>query len=392
MGASMALAGLASCRRWPVEELAPYAHRPAGRMDGVPVHNATAYEVGGMGHGVVAVSVDGRPIKVDGNPTHPLTKGASDAYLQATVLNVYDPDRSRTPVVRNGTARDEKSWADFAAAISGADKGAGMVILTEASRSPSVAAMRKRLSGAQWFEYEAVSCDNQRAGAQAVFGRPFVAVPQLDKASVIVSIDSDFLSGNTLAIKYNRDFAAGRQLKDGVTQGKTMNRLYVVETGFTITGSMADHRRSVKPSEIPIVLAALGAKLGMGTGPSLNAELTEFVEALAAAINPNDPGNEGKAVIVAGDHLPAEIHAAVAALNSLLRAPVSYYDQPEDPRGEKGWTPHAEQLQAFVQAAAGASTVLILGANPVLTAPRDIDVAGASQKSQALHPRRFLRR
>src|ERR1700744_2651931 len=87
MGASMALAGLASCRRWPAEDLAPYAHRPAGRMDGVPVHYATAYEIGGMGTGVIAVSVDGRSIKVDGNPTHPLSKGASDAYLQASILN-----------------------------------------------------------------------------------------------------------------------------------------------------------------------------------------------------------------------------------------------------------------------------------------------------------------
>ncbi|MGN6370249.1 MAG: TAT-variant-translocated molybdopterin oxidoreductase [Phycisphaerae bacterium] len=382
MGASMALAGLASCRRWPVEDLAPYAHRPAGRMDGVPVHYATAYEIGGMGHGVIAVSVDGRPIKVDGNPQHPLTKGASDPYLQASVLNVYDPDRSRTPVQRNGNSRTEKTWTEFASAIGGADKtGAGMVILTEASRSPSVAAMRKRLPQAQWFEYEAVSGDNQRAGAQMAFGRPLIAVPQLDRASTIISIDFDFLAGNPLAIKFNRDFAAGRQLKDGVTQGKTMNRLFVVETGFTITGSMADHRRAVKPSEIPGVLMAIADAMN-GKEPAGDKELAEFVTTVAKAINPNDPGDEGKAVIVAGPHLPAEVHAAVAALNSLLRAPVTYYDQPEDPRGENGWTPHSQQLQQFVQAAAGASTVLIIGANPVLTAPSDIDVAGALKKAK----------
>ena len=353
-------------------------------MDGVPVHYATAYEFCGVGHGVIAVSVDGRPIKVDGNPTHPLTKGASDTYLQASVLNLYDPDRSRTPVLRSGTARDEKTWADFTAAIGGVDKsGAGMVILTDASRSPSVAAMRKRLPQAQWFEYEAVSCDNQRAGAQAVFGRPLMAVPQLDKASVIISIDSDFLAGNPLAIKFNRDFAAGRQLKDGVTSGKTMNRLFVVETGFTITGSMADHRRAVKPSEIPGVLMAIADAVNSGKAPTGDRELVEFITTIAEAIKPNDPGEEGKAVIIAGAHLPAEVHAAVAVLNSfILRAPVSYYDQPEDPRGETNWTPHAQQLQAFVQAAAGASTVLILGANPVWTAPSDIDVAGALKKAK----------
>ncbi|HUO08630.1 MAG TPA: TAT-variant-translocated molybdopterin oxidoreductase [Phycisphaerae bacterium] len=383
MGASMALAGLASCRRWPAEDLAPYAHRPVGRMDGVPVHYATAYEVGGFGVGVIAVSVDGRPIKVDGNPQHPLSKGASDTYLQASVLNVYDPDRSRTPVSREGGNRTEKSWEQFAVAVKGLDKtGAGMVILTEASRSPSVAAMRKQFSQAQWFEYEPVSYDNQRAGMMSVAGRPLVAVPQLDKANVIVSIDSDFLSGDPLSIKYNRDFAAGRQLKDGVTKDKTMNRLFVVESGFTITGSMADHRRSAKPSEIPGVLAAIAAKLGAGSGPSLSRELAEFVDAVAAAINPSVPGDEGKAVVVAGHHLPPEVHAAVAVINSLLRAPVSYYDQPEDPRGEKGWTPHSEQIKAFAQAAAGASTVLILGANPVLTAPVDLNITDAIKKAK----------
>ena len=211
MGASMALAGLTSCRRWPAEQLAPYAHRPAGRMDGVPVHYATAYEMGGMGIGVVAVSVDGRPIKVDGNPTHPLSKGASDAYLQASILNVYDPDRSRGVVSRADGARLDKTWANVAGVAGKLPaNGAGMVILTEASRSPSVAAMRKKFAQAQWFEYESASGDNQRAGAMAVCGRPLRAVPDLSKAAVIVSIDADLFAGVPLSIKYSRDSAAGR--------------------------------------------------------------------------------------------------------------------------------------------------------------------------------------
>ncbi len=368
MGASMALAGLTSCRRWPAENLAPYAHRPVGRMDGVPVHYATAYEMGGMGVGVLAVSVDGRPIKVDGNPTHPLSKGASDPYLQASILNVYDPDRSRGVVCREGGKREEKPWTGAIAS------NAKVVVLTEASRSPSVAAMRKKLPQAQWFEYEAISCDNQRTGAQAVFGRPLRAVPDLSKASIIVSIDADLFAGDPLSIKYNRDFAAGRQLKEAPKPGQTMNKLFVIESGFTITGSMADHRRGVKPSQIPAFVAALASKLGLGNASAgLNKDLAELVDVLGKELS---PGGEGKVVLVAGARQSPEVHAAVAAINAAIGAPVAYYADAEDPRPDQGWTPHSQQIQAFAAAAKGADVVLVLGCNPVLTAPADLDIAG----------------
>jgi molybdopterin-containing oxidoreductase family iron-sulfur binding subunit len=374
MGASMALAGLTSCRRWPSEHLAPYAHRPTGRMDGVPVHYATAYEMGGMGIGVLAVSVDGRPIKVDGSPTHPLTKGASDAYLQASVLNLYDPDRSRGVVSRVSGGRVDKTWSDVPKLPA---NGAGVVILTEASRSPSMAAMRKKLPQAQWFEYEAVGGDNQRAGAQAVFGRPFRAVPDLSKATVIVSIDADLFAGDPLSVKYSRDFAAGRQLKSAPKGDTTMNKLFVVESGFTITGSMADHRRAVRPSEIPAVVAALGAKLGVGSAAGTIApEVGEFVEVLAKEIQ------AGKGVLVAGWRQSPAVHAAVAMINAKIGAPVAYYADAEDPRPDAGWTPHSEQIKAFVTAAAGAAAVVVIGANPVLTAPSDLDIAGVLSKAK----------
>ncbi len=379
MGASMALAGLTSCRRWPAEQLAPYAHRPAGRMDGVPVLYASAYEIGGLGFGVLAVSVDGRPIKVDGNPTHPLSKGASDAYLQASVLNVYDPDRSRAVVLRTGGSRVEKTWADVASVASGLKaNGAGMVILGEASRSPSVAAMRKKFSQAQWFEYEAISHDNQRAGAQMVFGRPLRAVPDLSKASVIVSIDADLFHGDPLSIKYSRDFAAGRQLKAAPKGGETtMNKLFVVESGFTITGSMADHRRGVKPSEIAGIVGAIAAKLGLGGVAGTNdKDVLAFIDTLVKELK------EGKGVFVAGGRLPAEAHAAVAAINAAIQAPVDYYADAEDPRAEAGWTGHSEQIKAFAAAAAGADAVLVIGANPVLSAPADLDIAGVLKKAK----------
>jgi molybdopterin-containing oxidoreductase family iron-sulfur binding subunit len=390
MGASIALAGLVSCRRWPDDKLAPYAHRPANRMDGVPVHYASAYEVAGIGHGVVAVSFDGRPIKVDGNPTHPLTAGGSDPYLQASILNVYDPDRSRGPVQRADGKRTDTNWEDFAAALHAAvpagNGGAGLVVLAEASRSPSVARLRAQLPQAKWFEYEVVSNDNQRAGLLQYGGRPLRAVPSLDQARVIVSIDADLFQAEPLAIKYNRDFAAGRKLRDNTKAGSAdMNRLYVVETRYSITGSMADHRRGVKPSEIPAVLSALAAALGVAGGKAEGApeSVKEFLSTLAADIK---AAGNAKTVFIAGhDHSP-EVHAAVAALNAAVAAPVDYFAEAEDPRPEGSWAGHADQLKRFVDAAPGAAAILLLGTNPLLTAPPDLKIADLLKNAKlAIH-------
>jgi molybdopterin-containing oxidoreductase family iron-sulfur binding subunit len=391
MGASMALAGLASCRRWPVENLAPYAHRPANRMDGVPVHYATAYEMCGMGRGVLAVSYDGRPIKADGNPSHPLTGRMSDIYLQATLLNMYDPDRSRGVSKLGEKGREQASWEEFAAYVKRTVKpnGAGMVVLSEASRSPSVAALRKRFGEAKWFEYEPFGSDNQRAGAMSVFGRPLRAVPRLHDAAVIVSIDADLFTGDPLSIKYNRDFASGRQLREHTGEGgsaanATMNRLYVVESGFTTTGAIADHRRGVKPSAIPGILGALAAGLGQGgnvTVATMDKSLQDFVNAVSADVK----ANAGKAVFVAGARQSPDVHAAVAAINAGINAPVDYYADPEDPRAEQGWTGSAEQIKAFAAAAAGADLIVVIGSNPVLTAPRDVDIAGVLGRKPSIH-------
>jgi MoCo/4Fe-4S cofactor protein with predicted Tat translocation signal len=373
MGASMALAGLASCQRWPEEKLAPYAHRPANRMDGVPVHYATAFERGGMGQGIVAVSFDGRPIKVDGNIEHPLNQGASDIFLQGTVLDVYDPDRSRSPVERKGGKRTENSWSAFEAATKNLDVKS-LVVLSEASRSPSVARLRRALvtAGAKWFEYEAISSDNQRAGAKLAFDRPLRAVPKLADAAIMVSLDADLFHGEPLSIKYSRDFAKGRQLRDSAKAAEaTMNRLYVIESGFSITGAIADHRRGAKPSEIGAVTAALAAAVAGGNAEAAPKEIAELVAKIAADLN----ANKGKAVVVAGSRQPAEVHAAVAGINAAINGTVDYFAEPEDPRADADWTTHAQQLNAFVAAAAGAAHVLVIGANPVLTAPADLKIA-----------------
>ncbi len=399
MGASMALAGLAGCRRWPADKLMPYAHRPVNRSDGVPVHYATAMELGGMGVGLVATSFDGRPIKVDGNPLHPLSAGSATTLMQASVLDVYDPDRSRGVTKRAelrgrggdgpGDApamrRTASNWSEFAAFAKESIKpdGAGLVVLSEASRSPSVAAMRKQFPAAKWFEYEAVSNDHQRAGAMLAFGRPLRASPLLDKASVIVSIDADLFGGDVACTKYGRDFAAGRKLHEAPVAGATMNRLWVVETGFTNTGSMAEHRRGVKPSEIAGIVAAIAGAAGVpGVGAgNVDGELKTFIAALAKDLLENP----GAAVVVAGGGVAPEVHAMVAAINTAIGAigkTIEYYAEPEDPRDEKEWSGHAEQIKAFATAAVGADAVLIIGANPVYSAPADLKITEAIAKAK----------
>ena len=196
-----------------------------------------------------------------------------------------------------------------------------------------------------------------RGSARPILGRPLRAVPRLDEAAVIVSVDAD-LFGPTepLSVKYNRDFATGRMLRDSTKAGEAaMNRLYVLESGFTITGSMADHRRAVKPSAIPAVVAAIAANIGLAQQADVLTDraVTDFVTKLGQDVQEAMAAGK-KAVFVAGSRQPAEVHAAVAAINGKLGAPVDYYAEPEDARAEQGWTGHAEQLKAFVTAAAGA--------------------------------------
>ena len=265
MGASLGLAGLAAtgCIRLPEEKLAPYAHRPENRMPGTPVSYATAYELGGVAQGLLVTSYDGRPIKVEGNPSHPLNAGAADTAAQASVLEVYDPDRSfgvlkKTlfrgdggdgPESKPGSGLVTSSWDEFHKEFIQkipAD-GVGFCVLSEASSSPSFAAMREKLQKkfpkAEWFEYEPVSDDNIREGTKAALGKDVLPVVDLKDAKVIVSLDADlFGDGSPLAIKHARDFAAGLRLLYDKNKQKEMNRLYVIESLHTITGASADHR------------------------------------------------------------------------------------------------------------------------------------------------------
>ncbi|MBK8913616.1 MAG: TAT-variant-translocated molybdopterin oxidoreductase [Phycisphaerales bacterium] len=264
MGASLALGGLTGCR-WPREEIVPHARRPAGRTPGVPVHYATAWELGGVGAGLVATSFDGRPTKLEGNREHPGSLGASDTWAQASILELYDPDRSTSPRTTAGA----QSMSAFQAAARGLfstlrqAQGRGLVILSEASGSPTLERLRGRLAEAlpqtKWFEFEPFGLlETERAGTALAFGKPHRADLALDQCDVILSLDADLLLTHPASTRYARDWAAGRRVSKDKAK---ISRLYSVEATYSLTGSNADFRYPVAHSKIPAAALQIAAAL-----------------------------------------------------------------------------------------------------------------------------------
>ncbi|HET6251237.1 MAG TPA: TAT-variant-translocated molybdopterin oxidoreductase [Tepidisphaeraceae bacterium] len=377
MGAAMALAGitLTGCRRWPKEELAPYSSNPRGITPGLPEQYATAWELGGVTTGLLVTAYDGRPIKIEGNPTHPTSRtakdkdgnyvyGSADAFAQASLLEMYDPNRSRDGVVDRRKVADHTkdlspqkhtTWEAFAAAIKPvlADlkpkKGEGLVILSEANSSPSVAYQRKVLMSAypraQWVEWEPISHDNEREASNKVFGRVQRTVYMLDRAEVVVCLDADLLGKHPNHTRYANDWA---QMRRSADTEKRMSRMHVAESTLSITGSVADVRIGVDPSRIYALAYAIAARLAppkfAGQTPPgdhlvkreakdvLMDEERKFVDdAVADLLEANKIGNEGPVqgevvnrrgggFVAIGHTASAEAIALVYEINGALRA------------------------------------------------------------------------
>ncbi len=387
MGASLGLAGLTGCIRMPEEKLAPYAHRPNNRLPGVPVSYATAMEIGGIGQGLLVTSVDGRPIKIEGNPSHPLNRGAADAIAQASILGLYDPDRSRGVIRRSadGTGR-EAAWEEFSrwAKTIFKGNGKGICVLSEASSSPSVARLRQRFRkawpAASWFQYEPLShvgCAGeswpQQSDAAAKdpgpsFAKPAHGVLELSRAKVILSLDADlFGGGGPMAIKYARDFAEGRRLRK---PGDGMNRLYVVESVSSITGACADHRRALRPSAIEQLVFQLAAALGVarfqGKPPDSGID-PKFFGQLKADLETH----RGESLVVVGPRQPYMHRLLAAEINRKLGnvgKTVVYYSGPAREASDERVVRSLHDWKALE----GVKTLLILGGNPVYNAPSDV--------------------
>ncbi len=394
MGASLALAGMTGCR-WPKENIVPATRQPNDRIPGVPVQYATAFELAGTATGLLVTSYDGRPTKIEGNDKHPFSRGKTNHWMQASILDLYDPDRSRSPVHRlrgpDGGSEKHRTWQEFEAfarshfAELRTKGGAGLCILSEASSGPTFAEMKTRLlcacPQAQWYEYEPVSRDNEREGTRLAFGRSYRPHLHLDQADVIVSFDDDFLMLHPAAVRYAADFAARRRADDG-----TMNRLYVLESNLTVTGSMADHRYAVRSSQIRRALEHVADDVAHRLGKELRSPIprppgsTPLDPATAAAIADDLVAHQGRCLILAGPQQSPEVHAAVHVLNTWLDAPghtLAYTDDPDldRPSHSAALTKLTEQMKSGT-----VSTLVILGGNPVYAAPADAAFADALAK------------
>ena len=248
LGASMSIAGLAGCDivRRPVETIVPYVNAPEDIVPGIPRHYATTMPFGRSAYGLIVESHEGRPTKIEGNPGHPASLGTSNARIQASVLGLYDPDRSQTVRLKE----EPKSWTDFVTAWAelskghAADGGAGLAVLSESFSSPTLARLasefRARYPRATWATYEAVSDENRLAGLRSATGRDVDLKLRLDQASVILALDADPLLTDPEMLHHTRGFAAGRRAG---ASGGAMNRLYAVEGVYSLTGAMADQDR-----------------------------------------------------------------------------------------------------------------------------------------------------
>jgi MoCo/4Fe-4S cofactor protein with predicted Tat translocation signal len=388
MGASLALAGLTGCTRMPITEIVPYVRQPENVVPGRPMFYATAFTLGGYASPILVESHLFRPTKVEGNPQHPASLGGTDVYAQASILDLYDPDRAQNITYLG----DVRSWNAFLEGLRGpmrAEKGmagAGVRILTQAVSSPTLAAqIRDYLTAnpqAKWHVYEPINRDNVYEGAKLAFGEPVETRYDFSKADVIVSLDADFLyAGFPGTARYARDFAARRN------PDANMNRLYVVESTPSSTGMKADHRLPLRASEVENFTRALAGALGVNNaaGSSGGAEAQKFVAALAKDLQ----SHKGLSVVTAGDHQSPAVHALAHAMNQALGnvGQTVFYTEPVDANPVN----RNQSLHALVEDIRGGKVdvLMILGGNPAYDAPAQLEFASAL-KSNAVSLKVFL--
>ncbi len=361
MGASFALAGLGACTKQPLEKIVPYVKQPEEIIPGKALHFASAMTLGGYARGIIVESHEGRPTKIEGNPNHPASLGATDVFMQAAVLDLYDPDRSQT-VLNAGAI---STWENFLSALHDTlqtqqqSGGAGIRILTQTVTSPTLheqlRAVLAQFPNARWHQWEPVNRDNEHEGARLAFGEVVDTIYHFDKADVIVSLGADFLGEGPAQLRYARDFTNGRRISSGA---RKMNRLYVAECTPTITGAMADHRFPMRESAIEKFASELAEAFAGNAAAS--PEIAMISHDLQS----------GRAIVVVGTQQPPRVHAIAHRMSA--RDAVSYI-APVEPEP-------ANQLQSLRElvtdmSAGRVELLLMLGGNPAFDAPADFDFA-----------------
>ena len=374
--ASLALAGLGACTKQPIEKIVPYVKQPEGMVPGKPLHFATATTCNGYAQGIIVTSREGRPIKIEGNPDHPASLGATTIWAQADLLDLYDPDRAQA-VMRGeniSTWNDFLHNVDLALAAQQPSGGAGIHILTNTITSPTLIAqlqtVLKTFPNAKWHRWNPISPGS--VNGEVVY--------DFTKAKVIVGLDSDFLFTHPAALRYARDFALARRVADPTDA--TMSRLYIAEPTPTITGSNADHRIAVAARDIRALAEEIAVRIGASPRSApLPKELVSFEPWIQVAAN-DLVANRGASIVIAGDGQPAEVHELLAEIDNHLgnlQSTVMRRSAIEVSRAN-----HRDSLGQLVdEMKSGAVQLLaILGGNPVYDAPVDFDFASALSKAK----------
>jgi len=382
MGASLALAGATACTRQPQEKIVPYVRQPEELIPGKPLFYATAMPLGGVATGLLVESHEGRPTKIEGNPLHPGSLGATDVFAQAAILGLYDPDRAQTLT----SVGDIRPWSAFLGAIRAALvaqqplAGAGLRILTESINSPTLAAQIRdllvRYPSAKWHQWDPASRENARQGSKLAFGEYVEAQYRFEQADVVLSLDADFLGCGSGSLRYARHFAARRRPE----QAALMNRLYAVESMPSSTGARADHRLPMKPSGIESIARAIeSAVRAGGAGGAGGADaVRKWVDGVAKDLQ----AHRGRSLVIAGDGQPPAVHALAHAMNQSLgnAGRTVVYTQPVEAEPVN----QLESLRDLVadMNAGRVDVLVIVGGNPVYTAPADFNFADALGKPQ----------
>jgi MoCo/4Fe-4S cofactor protein with predicted Tat translocation signal len=377
MSASVALAGvsMAGCRR-PNLQIRPFTKPPEDQVPGLPTFYATTFVRGNHVVPLVVEDDGGHPTKVEGNPVHPASLGSTDAFAQASVLDLYHPDRSRV-VLKNGRTSTWEEFDTFVAAhVAKLDAGKGLAFLAEPTPSPALRLLRQHLAdnlkGAAWYEYAPLTDDNALAGAELAFGEKLVSTVHYDKADVVVSLDCDFL-GTDGSVIDSRRYARRRRIAKG--DAPKLNRLYVVENTLTITGGAADHRLRIPAAHVVDFAVALARELNVGgdavKGLKTAVDFREKAPKWAVEVAKDLAANKEKAVVVVGERQPPVVHALAHLINQSLGSngkSVTF--------AKPAAAPPAKSLADLVTAVKKGEidTLVFVEGNPAFTAPADLKI------------------
>ncbi len=388
MSASFAFAGvgLAGCRR-PEKYVLPYAKQPEEIVHGIPLYYASAMPHRNDAVPLVVETNGGRPTKIEGNDSVNGRNGATDQYAQASILDLYDPDRSKKTILKNRPLSTAER-TDYLAEISkkyAENGGEGLAFLAENQPSVTRSSQRKQLRvkfpKATWSEYDAIDTSNPEKAAKTIFGKPVRAIYDFSKAERVLSLEADFLYSDPNHLVYTRDFANARRVKD---DQPSMNRLYTAESYYSITGAAADHRLRIASSEVPALTALFAAEVfaAVGVGSDVVRDLRDLGAGLDVDLHWIEVCAEdlldhaGEALVVAGPHQPQSVQVLVMAMNAVLRAPGStlkYIDIPQNDSGSIFDLAKAIEEDRV-------KTLVVLGGNPVYNAPVDLHWAELQEK------------